>query len=322
MNGKLKTTSVLLFFVLAVLPAYGQKAKDGSRYKDIVYEPGYEHDKWKTTPRDHVFEFRAFATSFDGNDDNDGNGTPDRWGIPEWVSFDVRKKTMKVKANRPGEWMSEESLYALDKRVAPKDDSYHFAQQTKKDHPYSLTHDLSRGHMCPKNTANRLGKNADYNTHTVLNACPQKQWHNNGIWKDLERLTENWADEHGKVWVICGPVFHKRKPRLWLGEAEKGETTVAIPDAFFKIIIRESEDPNAPQILAFIYPHAIKPSENRRKSKAEGYPHHKFLVSVDHIEKHTGLDFFSSLTDGQQKVIEEQAAEEVWDDPGEYKLLD
>ena len=176
--------------------------------------------------------------------------------------------------------------------------------------------------MCPKNIANRLGKNADYNTHTVLNASPQKQWFNNGIWKDLERLTENWADKYEKLWVICGPIFHKKKPRLWLGEEEKGEKLVAVPDAFYKIIIRKSDDPKKPHVLAFIYPHAIKPSDNRKKSSSKKYPHKKFLISVDEIEKHTGLDFFTNLSNAKQQAIEANPAAQVWDDPGEYNLLD
>lgn len=318
-------SSKILFIIFAAglfVPAYGQKAKDGNKYKPIVYEAGYEHDKWGISPHDQVFKFRAYTTSFDGEDDNDGDGSGDKWGVPEWVAFEVRRKTMHVKAKRPSSWMSEESLYASAKNVAPKDDSYHFLKTTKAEHPYSLTYNLSRGHMCPKNIANRLGKDADYNTHTVLNACPQKQWLNNGIWKDLERLTENWADKYEKVWVICGPVFHKSKPRLWLGEADKGEKPVAVPDGFYKIIVRESEDSNKPEVLAFIYPHAIKPSKNRKKSAKEGYPHEKFLVSVDDIEKHTGVDFFVSLTAGEQATIEADAATKVWTDPGEYNLLD
>ncbi|MHC4743887.1 MAG: DNA/RNA non-specific endonuclease, partial [Planctomycetota bacterium] len=187
---KSKITTCIILVMIFFVPAYGQKAKDGDRYKEIVYEAGYEHDKWKTSPQDHIFKFRAYTTSFDGEDDNDGDGVEDRWGVPEWVAFEVRKKTVKTDVKRPRPWMSEESLNASDKNVAPKDNSYHFATTTKKDHPYSLTYNLSRGHMCPKNVANRLGDDADYNTHTVLNACPQYQWHNNGIWKDLERLTE------------------------------------------------------------------------------------------------------------------------------------
>lgn len=41
-------------------------------------------------------------------------------------------------------------------------------------------------------------------------------------------MTKNWADHHGKVWVVCGPVFLQKKPRLWLGEL--GEKPVAGPD--------------------------------------------------------------------------------------------
>ncbi len=179
--------------------------------------------------------------------------------------------------------------------------------------PYSLTYNLSRGHMCPKNIANRLGANADRNTHTTLNACPQWQWHNNGIWKDMERLTENWADEWGKLWVICGPIFLDRQPRLWLGE--EGEKLIAIPDAFYKIIISDSLPMAEPQVQAFIYPHAIRPSDNHKE-----YNHRKFLVSVDDIEKRTGLNFFTVLSEDEQAIIESQPAWDVWDDPGSYYL--
>lgn len=318
---KCRITICIVFVFTVLAPAYAQKPKDGTRYKEIIYKSGYDHDKWITLPQDRLFKFRAYTTSFDGEDDDNGDGIADRWGVPEWVAFEIRKKTIHVKADRPSPWLSEETLYAPNKNIAPKDSSYHFEKATTKDCP-SLIHNLSRGHMCPKNIANRLGKDADYNTHTILNACPQKQWHNNGIWKDLERLTENWADEYEKIWVICGPVFHKKTPKLWLGEIEKNEKLVAVPDGFYKIIIRESGDPNKPEVIAFLYPHAIKPNKNRKESSKKGYPHKEFLVSIDKIEKHTGLDFFTSLTEIEQKSIEEDAAAELWADPGKYNLLD
>lgn len=300
--------------------AHAEKAKDGTKYKPIEDPPaGYEHDRWKTIPNDHVFEFKAFTTSFDGADDSDGDGDTeedDKLGVPEWVAFEVRKKTSKIKAKRPG-WMSEETLNTDSAgHIAPTDDSYLVKVPVKKKFPVNLTYNLSRGHMCPKNIANRLGENADHNTHTVLNACPQYQWHNNGIWKDLEELTENWADHHEKLWVICGPVFLNKRPQLWLGE--EGEKSVAIPDGFFKIIVRESGNPKKPHVLAFLYPHAILPSDNRMKSGQ--FPHTKFLVSVDTIETHTGLDFFTVLTENQQRSIEMLPASSVWNDPGKFTL--
>ena len=49
----------------------------------------YEHDKWKTEPRELFFEYEAFVLSFDDVDDDVGDGTEDLKGIPNWVSYDV-----------------------------------------------------------------------------------------------------------------------------------------------------------------------------------------------------------------------------------------
>ncbi|MCB2221575.1 MAG: DNA/RNA non-specific endonuclease [Bacteroidetes bacterium] len=97
-----------------------------------------------------------------------------------------------------------------------------------------------RGHMCPKNAADRMGLSAGWNTHTVLNAVPQLQWQNNGIWKQLENEVTDWADKYDSVWVICGPVFFDKTPAVWLGQ--KNEVKAAVPDALYKIIIRKSDE--------------------------------------------------------------------------------
>lgn len=314
----------LIFLLILLIPTgilYGQKARDGTRYKKIVYDTSYHHTKWGIEPADIIFKFRAYTTSFDGADDDNADGLPDKWGVPEWVAYEVHKKTSQVSADRPGKWLSEDSLDDPSVGIAPTDDSYKFKKATKKEQPYSLIYNLSRGHMCPKNIANRLGKDADYNTHTVLNACPQYQWFNNRIWKDMERLVENYADEFGKIWVICGPIFHDKTPQMWLGEKEKNEKMVAVPDAFYKIIIRKDSNATLLDVMAFIYPHAIPQSDNRKVSSKKGYPHKKFLVSVDEIEQLTGLNFFTTLSDSVQNAIEKDAASDVWKDPGEYNLL-
>lgn len=94
--------------------------------------------------------------------------------------------------------------------------------------------------MCPKNAADRMGLSAGWNTHTVLNAVPQLQWQNNGIWKQLENEVTDWADKYDSVWVICGPVFFDKTPAVWLGQ--KNEVKAAVPDALYKIIIRKSDE--------------------------------------------------------------------------------
>jgi hypothetical protein len=81
----------------------------------------YEHDKWKTEPRELFFEYEAFVLSFDDLDDDDGDGTEDRKGIPNWVSYEVRKKVKEYPAKRP-KWTTDKDLF--QKKIAPDDNTY------------------------------------------------------------------------------------------------------------------------------------------------------------------------------------------------------
>ncbi len=110
-----------------------------------------------------------------------------------------------------------------------------------------------RGHLCMKLHAARISPEAEWNTHTMLNAVPQRQEFNAGIWLDLEYKTADWADLYGEVWIIAGPVVGLDEPPALLGEPDKDEMLIAIPDALFKIVVRSSSDdrpPKDPQALA------------------------------------------------------------------------
>lgn len=166
--------------------------------KPIVLNPDYKHDRFNTQPKDIALFFRAYTASFDSADDNNNDGTADKWGIPEWVAYELHKTPQGLGKGpkRPSKWIT-------DKCVAPDDDSYKHSG-------------YSRGHMCMKSHAWRLGENADWNTHTVLNACPQLQKLNGGSWLALEFETGKWADKYGKVWIMCGPVINNMTPTEWI----------------------------------------------------------------------------------------------------------
>jgi len=68
----------------------------------------------------------------------------------------------------------------------------------------------------------------------------------------LHRLFLGWTDKYGQVWVITGPVFLGKYPAMWLGQ--DGENKVAIPDALFKIVIRETDNLDKVKTLVFIIP--------------------------------------------------------------------
>jgi len=161
--------------------------------KPIVLDRSYNHDRYLTRPCDIIREFRAYVVSFDGPDDNDGNGSRDRWGIPEWVAYEIKQHPDPPRSGpvRP-DWFTELELHTLG--LAPKDDTYHFSSAWRAANPNSPQLGYDRGHMCQKLIAFRLGADADWNTHITLNACPQKSTLNQGIWLDLENRTAQWAD--------------------------------------------------------------------------------------------------------------------------------
>lgn len=147
-----------------------------------------------------------------------------------------------------------------------------------------------RGHLAPFATASRINCDAAWNTCTTLNAVPQLQWQNNGIWKNLEKKCTDWADKHQKVWVVCGPVFFDKEPSVWIGQ--KDEVRAAVPDALFKIVIRESNNNTGVETIAFIIPNVV-PKDKELK---------EFVTSIDQIESLTNVSFLHSLTVQQQSL--------------------
>lgn len=261
----------------------------GKGYKPIVLDPSYDHTKWGIEPVDIEYQFAAFTLSFDSDDDNDGDGDADIWGIPEWVAYEIKKEEDDGpgKYNRPS-WRTDDALHKAG--IAPKDATYAVSgtrslKEVKTDYRYV------RGHMCPKAAADRIGKNAGANTHTMLNAVPQLQWQNNGIWKDLEEHCTDWADKYNSVWVVCGPVFFGKSPAVWLGQ--DGEVKAAVPDAIYKIVIRKSNTETGVETLAFLIPNVI-PKENKDLSD--------YITHIGRLQDLTGLQFLTALDADKRKT--------------------
>ena len=269
----------------------------------------YEHAKFAPEP-DILREFRGFTVSFDSKDDDDGDSKADLLRVPHWVAQELRRwepskgqraddKAWCIDTLKPRpSWFVERALY--ESGVAPSDGSYRGSG-------------FNRGHMAMKPLVERLDQDAACNTFTLLNAIPQRPKFNQSIWEDLERLTGAWAQTYGKIWIIQGPVFYPGKVTAWIGD--EGERKVAVPDAVFKIVIRNKTegDENAAscanngahEVMAFLYPQ-LGPGYFGSK---EDYRHASFLTTVDEIEVLTGLRFKNLCPPS----IKSQRATQLWD---------
>lgn len=160
-----------------------------AKFKTIALDPAYEHDRFKTkvtgiqdrTLGNHLRKFRAYITLFDGDDDDNGDGEPDFLGIPHFVAYEIKRidRPLAKGPPRPSSWITDKDL--LRRGIAPSDATYRYSKAflTANKNWYV------RGHLAMKHHAWRLGRNADWNTHTVLNAVPQRQNFNAGIWLDF-----------------------------------------------------------------------------------------------------------------------------------------
>ncbi len=151
-----------------------------------------------------------------------------------------------------------------------------------------------RGHLAPNYAiATRYGVAAQRETFLMSNIVPQRHALNAGLWRELElKIATSYPARYGEVWVLTGPVFGPN-PRTLRGG-------VAVPEAFFKIIVDEHE--GKLRTLAFIVPQEVP----------AGADEQGFLTTIGEIQRRTGLDFLSELDDAAERQVEQQQAERVW----------
>lgn len=151
-----------------------------------------------------------------------------------------------------------------------------------------------RGHLAPNYAiATRYGAEAQRETFLMSNIAPQRRALNAGVWKRMEmKIATSYPGRFGEVWVVAGPVFGTKPAKLPNG--------TAVPEGFFKIVIDESDGRVRAQ--AFIFP-----QETEAGAEAG-----RFAVSIDEIERRTGLDFLHELPDEAEEALEGRRVERVW----------
>ena len=95
-----------------------------------------------------------------------------------------------------------------------------------------------RGHLCPAGD-NKWDREAMIESFYMTNICPQHHNLNRGDWNELEQKCRKWVKKNSCLYIVAGPIFYDRKPQTI------GEHKVAVPDAFFKVILSLHKRPKA-----------------------------------------------------------------------------
>jgi len=196
---------------------------------------------------------------------------------PDWVSYTVTKDMI----------LSGHVKRTDDFRVDPWVPT---GSATPQDY-YKSGYD--KGHLCPAGDM-AFSKEAMSETFYMSNMSPQKPEFNRGGWKRLEEKERKWAVEDGSISIVDGPIFYRDRKH-----EEIGVNKVDVPDAYFKVILdNEEQDIKA---IGFIMPNSkiTKPLED-------------YAVSVDQVEKVTGLEFYPNLPKERASIIESKADYNKW----------
>lgn len=143
-----------------------------------------------------------------------------------------------------------------------------------------------RGHLAPSADF-RWSLKAMSESYYYSNMSPQLPEFNREIWAELESIIREYVQEkEQKVFVVTGPILKDNLPIL-----ERSINKVSIPEEFYKVIIDIDSDTISG--IGFIMPH----------EECE-YPVMSYAVTIDEVEKKTGIDFFASLQDDIENTLE------------------
>lgn len=188
--------------------------------------------------------------------------------IPEWVAYELTSEETGGEEER-------------NSRMFSMDPDYHGTQAMREDYSNS---GWTKGHMAPAADF-RWSPEVMDQTFYLTNVCPQDETLNANDWEYLERQVRRWAKEYGRVWVVTGPIVGNN------GYGCIGERNVVIPDAFFKAVLACKGD-NCTAI-AF-----VMGNDDKRYFLAD------CAISIDDLERRTGLDFFPALDDAMETEAE------------------
>ena len=173
---------------------------------------------------------------------------------------------------------------------------------------------FSRGHLCP--SADRLCTvEQNKQTFFLTNMQPQYQSHNGGLWSRLESQIREYATNDDYTDTHCDTLYVVKAAtitdKVTIGEeqvdgvyAEKCNNRLLIPKYFYMALLHYNKELDAYQAIAFWTDHL-----GTTQSVADLSI---YAISIDELEKRTGIDFFCNLPDVIEEDVESSIDLDFW----------
>ncbi len=150
---------------------------------------------------------------------------------------------------------------------------------------------MDRGHLVPAADL-KWSDAAMRQSFLLTNVCPMHKALNEGGWAKLEEKVREWTARDSALLVFTGPIVSESDTTLASGR-------VKVPSSYYKVVLAPCVSPM--RAIAFIYPNG---HSGGRLSQ--------YAVSVDEVERLTGLDFFPYLFPEEQQRLEASVHLDAW----------
>ncbi len=193
--------------------------------------------------------------------------------LPSWVAYELTKE----EASSEAEYKVK---YAEDPDVST-------GSATMKDYKKS---GYLMGQLVPVEHM-MISENAVKESFYLSTIVPHKLAFNKYVWKVMAETIKAWAYECGSLYVVTGPVLADAPFPTF------GPSKVSIPERYYCVLL----DPADQRGVGFVM----------RNSMASGTLK-QFAMTIDEVEKITGIDFFPALPDEQENAVESKFEDDRW----------
>ena len=191
---------------------------------------------------------------------------------PEWVYYELTSDMVRGKQKRTDDYRPDEKVSTISSQL-----------EDYKGSGYD------KGHLCPAGDM-KLSYTSMSESFFLSNMSPQNKEFNDGVWNDLENKVRSWALTKGKLYVVTAGV-------LTLNMGKIGPDGVTVPKYFYKVLYDSKNE----KMIAFLIP-------NENSPKPLSY----FVVTVDSVQKLTGIDFFPELPNSLENSLESKLDISEW----------
>lgn len=215
------------------------------------------------------------------------------------VEWDTQKKSTR--------WSCYE-IYASNReshtsRYYPRDGEDQYPQDPLLDEQYRWTVDpfyrsgYDHGHLCP--SADRLNsREANIQTFYLTNMMPQVNGFNSKVWANMEIWVRNRITTSSKdtLFVVKGGTIDNAGQ--YTTKARTGGTMIVPKYYYMAVLMHNSSGYKA---MGFWI-------EHKANTATDLSP---YVVNIDELEEHTGIDFFCNLPDDVENHVESLPVENV-----------